>query len=297
MLRSARLAILLVNLVLLPGCTSLLTGNGKRASGEAMQKFDIPFAAPDKLRLDVYVPEHATGDVVVFLYGGHWSTGDKDQYRFVGHGLTSRGFVAVIANYRTYPEATFPTFVEDAALAVKWTHDQIAEFGGDPKRVYLAGHSAGAHIAALLNLDEHYLKDIGLDRTALRGAIPLAGPMAFMPWKQDRAAFNLTDADTSPPDDTQPVKVVDGKAPPMLILQGKDDKTVKPYNAVVLRKAIRAAGGEATSILYTYTTHVKLVAAMSRRLSFLAPVLDDIRRYVDHVDASPVATTQSSASP
>jgi acetyl esterase/lipase len=141
------------------------------------------------------------------------------------------------------------------------------------------------------------LNNVGLDRTALRGAIPLAGPMAFMPWKQDRAAFNLTPSDTKPPDDTQPVKVVDGKAPPMLLLQGKDDNTVKPYNAVVLRETIRAAGGKATSILYTHTSHVKIVAAMSRRLAFLVPVLDDIRHFADRMNEMPATTMQSAASP
>ncbi len=136
--------------------------------GSYVRTPDVAYGALPRQRLDVYRPREVRRDarIVVFFYGGYWQSGRKEDYRFVAEALTSRGLIAVMPDYRLYPEVTFPGFVEDGALAVKWVHDHAAEIGGDAGRVYLMGHSAGGHIAALLTLDEHYLREVGLDRSA-----------------------------------------------------------------------------------------------------------------------------------
>src|SRR3712207_3414863 len=119
--------------------------------------------------------------VVVFFYGGRWESGDRGDYLFAAQGLVSQGFVAVVPDYRLHPEVGFAGFMADGAAAVRWVRDNIAGFGGDPAQIFLMGHSAGAHIAALLALDERWLADQGLPRGTVRGAIGLAGPYDFLP--------------------------------------------------------------------------------------------------------------------
>lgn len=109
--------------------------------------------------LDIYTPierDHAA-PVVIFFHGGNWQTGTKSDYLFVGAALASRGFIVVIPDYRLYPEVRYPAFLEDGASAVSWTLRHLDEIGGDPDRVHLMGHSAGAYIAAMLALDERWL--------------------------------------------------------------------------------------------------------------------------------------------
>ncbi len=227
--------------------------------------------------LDVYRPNHPdpTRGVVVFLYGGDWQHGSAADYHFVGQALASRGFVAVLPNYRLYPAVTFPTFVQDAALAVRWTHDNARTFGGDPAHLYLMGHSAGAHIAALLTLDPEYLRAVGLDRAAVRATAGLSGPYDFVPPVYDRAAFNMTAGDTTPDPRIEPVHYADGHAPPMLLVQGMKDTTVNPDNATHLAAALRAAGGRVDVYRYPDRAHVGIVLSLAWPFRWLAPVLDD----------------------
>ena len=121
--------------------------------------------APDRgLKLDVWSPRRAGHPlpVVIFLYGGGWVAGSRGGYAFAGSAYAGQGFVTVVPDYRLVPAVRFPAFVEDGALAVKWTRDNIARFGGDPDRIALAGHSAGSYNAAMLALDPHYLRDAGV---------------------------------------------------------------------------------------------------------------------------------------
>ncbi len=228
--------------------------------------------------MDVYrpaCPEPGHG-VVVFFYGGDWQTGDRGDYAFVGKALADRGFVAVLPTYREYPAVTFPAFVRDGAMATRWAHDHAAAFGGDPGRLFLMGHSAGAHIAAMLTLDPEYLAAVGLPRSAVRGTAGLSGPYDFVPPPDDRAAFGMAKDDVHPPADIEPIHFVDGREPPMLLLQGLEDTTVNPDNATHLAAAIRAAGGQVQVIRYPDRAHVGVVLALAWPFRWLDPVLDDV---------------------
>ncbi|WP_379064255.1 alpha/beta hydrolase [Mesorhizobium sp. UC74_2] len=194
---------------------------------------------------------------------------------FVGSALAARGFTTAIPDYRVFPEVCFPGFLEDGAEAMRWTVDHIAEFGGDPHRVIAMGHSAGAHIAAMLAFDRKWLLGLGLDASVdLSAMIGLAGPYDFLPLhsrtlKQIFGPENCLG-------DTQPINFVDAFAPPAFLATGKNDRTVEPGNTIRLTERIRCVGGEAETKLYDRVNHRTLIGAFAGPLRFLAPVLDDV---------------------
>ncbi len=240
-------------------------------------------------RLDVHspFPRPAAAPVVVFFYGGGWEDGDRGFYRFAGKVLAERGIVAVVPDYRLFPEVRFPAFLEDAAEAVAWVRSEIDAFGGDPSRVFLMGHSAGAYIAAMLALDATWLSCTRAASLApppkLRGVIGLAGPYDFLPLHTEvlRAIFG-------PPEtlwQTQPIHFVSPAAPPMLLVHGARDRTVLPQNSSRLAARLRAAGGIAEERVYPMIGHKLLVAALARPLRFLAPVLRDSLDFIRRMEA------------
>jgi acetyl esterase/lipase len=237
---------------------------------------DLSYGNLPRQKLDIYRPNKAPlgARVVIFFYGGHWQTGEKADYRFVGQALASRGFVAVLPDYRLYPEVTFPGFVQDGAATVRWVRDNISKFGGDPGKIYLMGHSAGAHIAVLLSLDGKYLANVGLDRNAIRATAGLSGPYDFRPLPGDQAVFG-----TTPTDEFEPIHFVDGHAPPILLLHGLKDKTVDSGNSARLAAKIKAAGGQIKYIAYPDRAHVGVVLALAWPFRWLDPVLDDTVKF------------------
>jgi len=253
----------------------------------------VAYTRHDDLRLDVYTPREDADSqrelkpVVVFLYGGGWQAGSRQQYKFVASGLTRMGFLVVVADMRKYPHVTFPAFVSDAAAAVEWTQKNIAEFGGSPQRIFLLGHSSGAHVAALLNYDERYLAQSGAP-SPICGLIGLAGPYDFLP------LVSPTLKNVFPPElraDSQPVNFVDGTEPPALLIHGLQDQTVKPRHSAALEQRVRAAGGSAELRIYDDEQHVTLVLALSSTLDFLAPVLADVSEFINAHTCAPESDT------
>lgn len=215
---------------------------------------------------------------MIFFYGGRWRSGVRGDFLFVAEALASLGAVVVIPDYRLAPDFVFPVFVEDAARAVEWTHRHAARYGGDPDRIYLMGHSAGAHIAALLALDRRYLDSLSVPDSAIAGLIGLAGPYDFLPF----TGPDVRDA-MGPPEgwpETQPVRFARREAPPLLLLHGGDDETVEPRNTTSLTEAERAAGGCVRTVLYPHVGHVEILAALWAPLRSLAPVREDIARFI-----------------
>lgn len=238
-------------------------------------------------RLDVYrpTPTAAPAPVVLFLYGGRWQSGKRADYAFVGDALARAGMLALVADYRRYPQVRFPTFVEDAALALRWARQQARASGGDPARIFLAGHSAGAHLAAMLATDARFLAAVGMQPRDLAGVIGIAGPYDFLP---------LTERDLQdifgPRErwaDTQPVNFVDGDEPRFLLLHGTDDRLVWPRNSERLAARLREAGGEVEHRVYPDLGHIRILSGL--RYPALADTLADIRRFVDATQAPPPA--------
>jgi acetyl esterase/lipase len=241
---------------------------------------DIGYGENPRQRLDIYSPVDAGGKrpVVVFFYGGNWRNGSKSLYPFVAQVLARRGIVVVVPDYRLYPEVQFPLFLEDCARAVAWTLSHAERYGGDPGRVTLIGHSAGAYNAVMLGLDPKLLEAYGADRHQLAGIIGLAGPYDFLP---------ITDPDTIPVFATvqdgpasQPVSYVDGRNPPMLLLTGDSDRTVRPRNTLSLARRIRGHGGTVETKIYPGVGHVGIILAFAPLFRSRAPVLVDVVSFV-----------------
>lgn len=264
--------------------------------GRHAETCGVPYGPGPRQSLDIYSP-HWTArhlmPVVVFFYGGGWAEGDRALYRFVGAALAARGFVTLIPDYRVYPDVRFPAFLEDAARSVHWARTQVGAFGGDPTRMVLMGHSAGAHLAAMLAFDRQWLGAYGLvPGRDLRGMVGLAGPYDFLPLRT--AVLQSIFGPESRWPESQPIRFVDGTAPPAWLASGRVDPVVDPGNAVRLASRIQAAGGRAQVRIYECVGHPTLLGALSPLLRPLAPVARDVARFVTAV-TGPLPTARFAA--
>lgn len=273
-------ALVLGGATLLAACSPLAIINASVPSKTFYADKDIAFGPNARDRLDVYRPATAVGaaPVVVFFYGGNWASGDRADYLFVGEALASKGFITVIPDYRLYPEVRFPEFLNDSARAVRWALDHAAELGGDPARVFLMGHSAGAYNAAMLALNPEYLRAAGVDVRRIRGLIGLAGPYDFRPFRDEitRGVFSSVGEAI----ETQPIHFVSSAAPPTLLITGDADTVVSPGNSVRLSARLRERGVAVQEIVYPGAGHRKLVGALAAHLRGLLPVRDDVAAFI-----------------
>lgn len=282
----------------LPGCSPTTFLNATSSRDHFTLRKNVRFSSED-IALDVYIPADTEADgrlstaagaattgercaaprppIAVFVYGGSWQSGSKDEYLFVGAALASRGIVTVIPDYRTYPQVVFPAFVDDVAQAVRWAHDHAAALGADPDRLYVIGHSAGAQIALLIGTDGRYLAQQGLSRRDLQGVIGLSGPYDFLPLQSDTLKRIFPDAKRA---DSQPIRHVDGREPRTLLATGTADTVVDPGNTRRMADAMRASGDAVFTREYRNVGHGMTVGAMAGALRFVAPVLDDVTRFV-----------------
>ena len=270
---------------LLAGCS----GSGSRLinaltpSDAYVETRDIAYGDGPRRMLDVYRPATlapgAKVPVVVFFNGGSWRTGSKDDYRFVADALTSHGIVTVLADYRLYPEVGYSEFLDDTAAAVAWTFREIDRYGGDAKRVFIAGHSAGAYNAAMVAFDPRWLGRYGIGLDRLRGFVGLAGPYNFLPIK-DEGVKEVFDWPRTPAD-SQPINHVNRDSIASLLIAAKNDTFVYPeVNTEPLAERLRAAGAEVTVDILGGVNHVTLMGAMSRPLRPLAPVVKEFTDFV-----------------
>lgn len=248
--------------------------------GVRLAAHDAAFGPDPRQRLDVYAPadRRPVHPVIVFFYGGSWNSGTRSGYAFVGRALAARGFVVAIPDYRLVPQIRFPAFLEDNAAAVRWVRGHVAGLGGDPDRLVLAGHSAGAYAAAMLALDPRWL---GADRRAVRGWAGLAGPYDFLPLDQPvtQAAFGAA----PDPAATQPVTFASAGDPPAFLATGDRDTLVGPRNSDVLAARLVAAGVPVERRRYAGVGHVGLVTAIARPFRGRAPVLADMIAFARNV--------------
>ena len=278
---------LLAPLLALAACSppALLTGLDRLTPGEGGTRVasGVPFTP--ELKLDVYAPPHvrqgARLPVVIFYYGGGWVAGSRGGYGFAGSAYAGQGFVTVVPDYRLVPGVRFPTFVQDSALAVKWTRDHVAEFGGDPNRIAVAGHSAGAYNAAMMTLDPHYLRDAGVPAGTIKAAALLSGPYDFYPFTEMRGRDAL--GQWPRPAETQPINFVTAAAPPMLLGHGTNDDIVNVRNSKALAAKLQAAGVPVELKLYQGKSHVDLAKSLSRPFRRTTPALADSASFLHRV--------------
>ena len=276
-------ATLMSALLVLSGCSGPQFINAITPDSGYTQTRDVAFG-DQGLELDVYAPDHiVNAPVVVFFYGGSWKASEsrgRSAYKFVGQALAQAGYVAVIPDYRVYPQVKYPAFLGDCAQAVKWAHDNATAYGGDPARLVLMGHSAGAYNAVDLAVDGRWLRAAGVDPARdIAAVVGLSGPYDFLPVRTAELQ-TIFGPEASRPD-TQPINHVDGHAAPMLLITGDKDTTVDPGNSDRMAARVRAAGGQVEVIHYPKLTHPLTVAALAGPLRFLGPVLRDAAAFID----------------
>lgn len=261
------------------GCTQLGAFNAVIPHDAARRvASDVAYGSHPRQRLDVYAP--GPGDekrgVIVFIYGGSWNSGRRQDYAFAAKAFASRGFVTVVPDYRLVPEFRYPVFVEDAAKAVAWAHENAPRYGGNPERLFLVGHSAGAYSAMMVALAPEFLAAEGLSTTTIAGVAGLSGPYDFLPLDvgATREAFKgIEDLESS-----QPVnRVRPGSGEPAVFLAtGDADTLVKPRNTKALAAALEEAGRDVETYIYPGVDHAGTLLAISRPLRGRAPALDQI---------------------
>lgn len=245
---------------------------------------DIAYGNEEGQLLDVYTrPDTASKGVIIFVHGGYWDTGSKNDYPFLADSFTELGYTTVVAGYRLVPTVTFPAYVEDIALAVKWTVENIAQYGGNSDKIFLMGHSAGAHIAALVAFDERYLQRLELPSTTLKGFIGLAGPYNFLPVDPDDVRSIAALGDPATYRDTQPINFVDSNDLSAFIGYTLADKTVNPNNSISFAQKIREVGGSLEERIYDGVNHVTILGAVARASRFFnEAILKDILNFLEH---------------
>ncbi len=267
--------------VLLSACRPVRWLNAVIPAGQMRVRRDLAYGPHPRQRLDVYqprTPPPAPSPLLIFFYGGSWDSGDKQDYLFVAEAFVSLGYVVVIADYRLYPEVKFPALMQDPAAVVQWVQQHAFNWQADANRLFLMGHSAGAHLAMMLSLAPQFLQAVGLQPAIIAGTVGLAGPYDFLPLTSDRLR-----AIFAPPAQeilAQPIHFARGDAPPLLLMTGMKDDVVWPRNAVNLAHAVAAQGGDVCLKTYARYDHVDMVAKLARPLRGDASLLNDIRLWM-----------------
>lgn len=280
---------------LLTACSAFDLLNATVPSDTYQQLTDLPYGNQPRQKLDIYMPLQPQGDkalvrgelkggtpLVVFFYGGSWSSGNRADYRFVGEALASRGIAAVVADYRLSPDVRYPVFLQDSALAVRWAFDNAQKYGADPGRVFVMGHSAGAYNAAMLALDKRWLSEVSLTPAILAGWVGLAGPYDFLPIgdRKTQVAFQWPNT----PADSQALfhaSSATATSPPALLLAPVNDSLVNTQRSTVgMAQRLKSNGAQVQSELYDTVSHISIVAAMAYVLKSRAPVLERVAAFV-----------------
>ncbi|WP_375274050.1 alpha/beta hydrolase [Methylorubrum thiocyanatum] len=277
----------------LSGCSplALFDALGPRDKGGRLAVRDAAYGADPRQRLDVFVPTVPVerAPVLVFFYGGSWSSGSKDDYAFAAQAFAAQGFVTVLPDYRLYPQARFPEFLKDGAAAIAWVRDNIAAQGGDPNRIVLAGHSAGAYNAAMLGLDTEYLRQAGVDPRTVRAVAGLSGPYDFLPFDQKTSIEVFGQAPD--PEATQPVSFAGAHSPPTFLATGDKDTVVKPRNTASLAARLRNARVPVQERTYAGLDHSDTLLALSVSFRRKAPVLAEMSAFLhQHAGARRLTT-------
>ena len=245
----------------------------------------VAYGPLPRQKLDVFTPvtpAPASGwPVAVFFYGGFWTSGERADYKFVGEALAEHGVLALVADYRLYPEASYPAFLEDSAKAVAYGIEQAKALGGDPKRVFVMGHSAGGYNAAMLATQPRWLAATGHAPAELHGWIGLAGAYDFFPLEPGspaRPVFHHPDY----PDHAQPINEVTAASPRAFLGGPLNDKVVSPQRSTLAMAAkLKGAGVPIELHMYEGVSHSVLIGSFARPLRGLSSALADVVAWIN----------------
>jgi len=240
---------------------------------------NLSFGSNYGSKLDLYYPKKSDkpSPVIVFFHGGKWMNGKKQDYRFVADAFTKKGYIVIIPDYVKYPITKFPTWQEDGAKAVVWAYNNVKNYNGDKNNLFVMGHSAGAHIGALLATNNEYLLKQKASRSYIKAFVGIAGPYNFIP--DDKDLEDMFAPKENYPN-MQVSTYIDGKQPPMLLLWGEKDKDVGKSNLDKLENTLKQKGGKYDIKIYPNIDHIDIIAALSPLKQNLAPVLKDIDSFL-----------------
>jgi len=282
--RIAALAIIVAVPMLISNCRQVISSVMSAPSyiGPYERQAGLAYGALPRQTLDVYVPRGAINrPVVVFWHGGSWQRGSKEEVRFVGAALAGAGYLAILPDYRLYPEARFPQFIDDGALAVKWAREHARERGGDPEAIFVMGHSAGGHLAATLALDERYLSKVGGGVSWIQGWIGLSAPYELR-WHLPRS-LSILGAHAAVA--WRPIALVSDRGPPALLVHGLEDEVVHPQEAVDIHERLREFGVPVECRIYADVGHAGTVMTMSLPVQPKSGTLAHIQDFIEDVVA------------
>lgn len=281
---------LLAGLAGLSGCSAVNVLNAVTVQRSASVEAGVPYGPHARQRLDIYRPASAAPEggwpVVVFFYGGTWTSGERADYRFVGEALASRGVLALVADYRLYPQVRYPDFLADSAQALAFGLEHAQSLGGNARRVFVMGHSAGGYNAAMLALDARWLNATGHAPGELAGWIGLAGPYDFLP--TDNADAQKVFHHPDYPPKAQPIEFAHAQAPRTFLGAPESDRVVSfERSTLQMADRLRAAGVDVTLRPYARASHISLIGAFAWPLRPIAPVLDDVDAFIRAAPARP----------
>ncbi|MBV9570763.1 MAG: alpha/beta hydrolase [Alphaproteobacteria bacterium] len=281
-MRLSRVSAVMALSALLSACSPIsLLNLAISRSGYRAEK-DIAYGPNARQKLDLYIPEGLSkpAPVLLFFYGGTWQSGSKSYYLALGQAFASKGVIVAVADYRLYPEVKYPEFISDGALALRFMHEHAARYGGDPKRLFLAGHSSGAYIVVMLASNPAYLAAVGGNFGWIRGAIGIAGPYDFLPLKDKKLIAIFGGVARK---ETQPITYVDGPRPPMLLVAGSADDTVSPGNTSRMAGRLREFGNEVETKVYPDVGHLGIILSLAPgfrgRTTLRQDILDFIAKH------------------
>ncbi|WP_420596766.1 alpha/beta hydrolase [Deinococcus sp.] len=252
---------------LFTACNPVATLNGTTNLNGLKVSRNLAYGPDTRNVLDIYAPQKASNNpVVLFIHGGSWNNGSKDQYVFAGDSLARAGYVTAVMSYRLAPKNPYPDYIKDAALALKWLQDNAAQYGGNGQRLYVVGHSAGAFNAVDVVDTPGWLPDAGVKAGTVRGVVGIAGPYDYDFREFPSKTAFPAGAD---PANIMPSRNVRSDAPPNLLLVAANDTTVDPSNGVKMEAALKAAGVPHTYTVLPGLNHITIVGALSRNLTFL----------------------------
>lgn len=264
--------------------------NGITSSGGVSVSRNILYGDEPLQDLDLYYPkplaqamqaEHsisASYPMVVFVHGGSWESGSKEDYAFVGQSLAQAGYITAVINYRKAPEHVYPDYVEDTAKAIAWSYNNATSFHADPQRFAVVGHSAGAFnmMAAVSNSD--FLAPYGMSPSDINAVVGIAGPYSYDFRKFGSASAFPADAT---PDEVMPDRHIKGVQPPYLLLTAENDKTVYDQNTIRMTQALREYGATVENGEIKGASHATSIGAMAPPLRWVNNVRAQVLSYLD----------------
>ena len=270
--------------------SALAIVNGITANGGVGVSKDILYGAEPLQDLDIYYPKPLAQamktnttikqeyPMVVFVHGGSWESGSKEEYAFVGQSLAQAVYVTAVINYRKAPEHVYPDYVEDTAQAIAWSYNNAKRFHANPERFAVVGHSAGAFNAVAAIANEDFLKPYGIKPTDISAVIGIAGPYSYDFRKFSSVTAFAADAT---PDEVMPDRQIKGAQPPYLLLTAEKDKVVYATNTIKMTQALKAAGVTVQTSEIKGASHATSIGAMAPPLRWVNDVRAQVLSYFD----------------